>query len=66
MDFNEKIVTCFIGIMILCLGILAGTGIGIAGHQKQAIEHGCARYHPQTGKFEWIKNANESTKGNSE
>ena len=36
-------------------GILFGSYLEGVMYRRQAIEHNAARYHPQTGEFEWIE-----------
>tara|TARA_R110000796_G_scaffold7861_4_gene26511 strand:- start:673 stop:846 length:174 start_codon:yes stop_codon:yes gene_type:complete len=50
-----------IGILIvaiavsLCLAFFGGWKLGISQTQEKAAQTECARYHPDTGKFEWLR-----------
>lgn len=46
-----------IGFFIVVCFTLLGFCIGRDWRENQAIEHHAARYHPQTGQFEWIERA---------
>ena len=39
----------------LCLAFYGGWKLGISQTQDIAARTECARYHPDTGKFEWLR-----------
>ena len=41
-------------IVFLCLSFSKGHDVGVVDTQDKAAQTECARYHPDTGKFEWI------------
>lgn len=51
---------CMAGI-VLCM-LLVAIGREMAPDYKQeALDRGYARYHPQTGEFEWVERGEEET-----
>ena len=38
----------------LCLAFSGGWKLGVSETQDIAAQTECARYHPDTGKFEWL------------
>ncbi len=60
MSKNEII---FYVIMAMFAGFSMGFGITLMtvtnDFEKRAIEHGAARYNPETADFEWIKKENK-------
>jgi hypothetical protein len=42
-------------IMFALFSVLFSTFMGIAINQHDAVKTECARYHPVTGDFEWVK-----------
>ena len=36
------------------LSVFGGHSLGISEQQAKAAQTECARYHPDTGKFEWL------------
>lgn len=60
MDVKVFLACFLLAVGNLMIGIYTGANKERGKYQNQAIEHGCARYHPQTGKFEWIKKGAEN------
>ena len=38
----------------IILAVFGGWGLSLSEQQDIAAQTGCARYHPDTGEFEWL------------
>lgn len=54
MDMNFVLGTICIGSSMFILGCMLGYNYFTAKLRKKAVNIGLARYHPLTGKFEWL------------
>lgn len=54
-DFDEGLLTGIVAAMVVMLIIMFSATTPNMLWRAKAIEHGAARYHPQTGAFEWIE-----------
>jgi TRAP-type C4-dicarboxylate transport system permease large subunit len=59
MDNHNNMLYAVVVILSLLVAFLAGSSIGnainIGKLKATAIQTECARYHPNTAKFEWLK-----------
>ena len=53
---DEESIKILIGAIAfsLCLALIGGWYLGLGHTQDIAAQTECARYHPDTGKFEWL------------
>lgn len=48
---NALIISIMVGLALL--GVIFGVTVGENAVRRDAIKHGAAYYHPQTGAFTW-------------
>ena len=54
---TQGMFTVYVGLLMfasgLCLGLAIASNIDVSTMKQQAIDHGAAYYHPETGAFTW-------------
>ncbi len=59
MHNNQKLILClgfFLGLFFSAMfGCVWGHSVGLEQSKAIAATTECARYHPDTGKFEWLR-----------
>lgn len=48
-----------LSVVLVVVGLLIGEDAGEKAMQSEAIKHGAAYYHPETGEFTWKGEATE-------
>jgi hypothetical protein len=58
-DNEKRFLWGLVAFLVLSLSFMLGNGRGGSSGQEQtqaiAAQTECARYHPETGKFEWLE-----------
>ena len=54
----DRISTALAVLIVAVAAFLLGATLAVNPYRTQAIEHGAAYYHPQTGDFVWKESEN--------
>ena len=61
-DATDFVWGVIVGAILTSILLALPIFLDLRTRQTQAIEHGAARYHPQTGAFEWIEKLETESK----